>query len=293
MAGVVTQAQVQSYRALLSEVETAALADVFELVQQANRLGVAAGQQLLHELLPHVLDPYAVVSSEVAAAFYEELRAAAGVAQSYAVEALPAGLADRSVHSLVGEAAKRADGGALSFEFLAGGVAKRVTEVASDTIIGNAAADRVMVGYQRVPQAGCCAFCGMLASRGAAYGSAESAGIVVGRGRPVGSHRLAKGIRPRGSRKLGEAFHDHCRCAVVPVFEDTHVEMQARADEYYDAYSEAYSKARDGLEWRPGKKATEDEPGYAGHWARSGKQVTNAQTVAEILSFMRDSLGVK
>ena len=50
---------------------------------------------------------------------------------------------------------------------------------------------RTRTAVARVPEAGACAFCRMLASRGAAYGSAESA----------------------QSTKDGKRFHDNCRCS--------------------------------------------------------------------------------
>ncbi|MFI6215642.1 hypothetical protein ACIBCD_26925 [Nocardia brasiliensis] len=51
-----------------------------------------------------------------------------------------------------------------------------------------------------------CAFCAMLASRGPVYRSDKSALTVVGRAG-----------RPRGSRALGELYHDNCDCEVVLV----------------------------------------------------------------------------
>ena len=50
---------------------------------------------------------------------------------------------------------------------------------------------RTRTAVARVPEAGACAFCRMLASRGAVYGSAESA----------------------QSTKDGKRFHDNCRCS--------------------------------------------------------------------------------
>src|SRR5699024_3287417 len=62
-----------------------------------------------------------------------------------------------------------------------------------DTML-NAARDHgryTRTAVARVPEAGACAFCRMLASRGAVYGSAETA----------------------QSTKDGKRFHDHCRCS--------------------------------------------------------------------------------
>ena len=77
-----------------------------------------------------------------------------------------------------------------------------------DTLFATAdAAPQVVIGYRREAEASACKFCEMLAGRGAVYLAAESASTVVGRNG-----------RARGTRKLGRAFHDHCRCRVVPVW---------------------------------------------------------------------------
>ena len=58
---------------------------------------------------------------------------------------------------------------------------------------------------------------------------------------------MAKGIRPRGSRTIGQEFHDHCKCKAVPVFRENYAEMEADAAKYYDSYAVAYNKVTDGL----------------------------------------------
>ncbi|VEG28037.1 VG15 protein [Actinomyces howellii] len=60
-------------------------------------------------------------------------------------------------------------------------------------------------GWCRVPRPGCCAFCLMLASRGAVYTSRDAA-LTVGGGR-----------RKRGRRASGSRYHDNCGCMVQEV----------------------------------------------------------------------------
>ncbi|MDO4243795.1 MAG: hypothetical protein Q4C85_08590 [Actinomyces sp.] len=60
-------------------------------------------------------------------------------------------------------------------------------------------------GWCRVPRPGCCAFCLMLASRGAVYTSRDAA-LTVGGGR-----------RKRGKRPPGSRYHDNCGCMVQEV----------------------------------------------------------------------------
>ncbi|MBB4935658.1 hypothetical protein F4561_006567 [Lipingzhangella halophila] len=64
-----------------------------------------------------------------------------------------------------------------------------------------------VAGYRRVTGSNPCAFCSMLASRGAVYSKA-SATTVVGRGRGA----------PRGDRQIGESYHDNCDCTPELVY---------------------------------------------------------------------------
>ncbi len=89
---------------------------------------------------------------------------------------------------------------------LAGTTRRLALAGSRDTLFATAdAAPQVVIGYRREAEAGACKFCEMLAGRGAVYLSSESSSQVVGRNG-----------RARGTRKLGRAFHDNCRCRVVP-----------------------------------------------------------------------------
>ena len=91
---------------------------------------------------------------------------------------------------------------------LAGTTRRLALAGSRDTFFATAdASPQVVIGYERQAEAGACKFCLMLEGRGAVYLSSESARAVVG-----------KGGRERGARKLGRAFHDSCRCRVVPVW---------------------------------------------------------------------------
>jgi hypothetical protein len=81
-------------------------------------------------------------------------------------------------------------------------------ETVNDTI----AASDVIVGYRRVTSGSACAFCSMLASRGAAYKSSRSVVLTA----------------------AGTAYHDHCRCTVVPLYEheDEPESVQALRDQW-------------------------------------------------------------
>lgn len=94
-------------------------------------------------------------------------------------------------------------------ERMTGAVQRYVTTAARDTVTENA--EREEVRWVRDAKADACAFCRLLATRGTTGGdlgylSEESAQFVVGR----------RG-RERGSRRIGELYHDFCRCEPIPI----------------------------------------------------------------------------
>jgi len=73
--------------------------------------------------------------------------------------------------------------------------------------------DRHARAWAREARPNCCSFCAMLASRGAAYKSEDTAG------------------REANKRFVGDGefkFHDHCNCQVVPVFGSFEMSAHAR-----------------------------------------------------------------
>lgn len=126
---------------------------------------------------------------------------------------------------------------------LAGATQRYVQQAARDTITDNA--EREGVRWRRHAQPDACAFCRLLSTRDD-YLSEESAVKVVGR----------RG-RPRGTRNLGETYHDFCRCEPVAV--------------------------RAGDSWTP--------PNYASEWEnqyeKAVAEVGNRSDIKRILAVMR------
>ncbi len=84
------------------------------------------------------------------------------------------------------------------------GAARRlVLGGARDTSHLTIAQSPAIVGYRRETRGKPCAFCAMLASRGAVYKSESIAGAATG---------------TRGTRDRGERYHDSCHCQPVPVY---------------------------------------------------------------------------
>ena len=100
--------------------------------------------------------------------------------------------------------------------------------------------------WRRVTDGNPCAFCAMLAGRGPVDLTRESAGRVVGRemGRGSAYHKTTGRVgyggpadRRRGTRDIGERYHDHCGCTVEEIAGDWSptAEEQRFVDLYEDA----------------------------------------------------------
>lgn len=157
---------------------------------------VAAGADAgdaLHDLLPAIVREYGALGGALAAEWYDQQREKVGAkGRFYAVPVVPD---DRGSHSLVGWAlAAAADDAALK-SLILGGVQRRIADHVRGTVTSNAVADRAAAGWQRVTDGNACAFCSMIAARGAVFSEATAdfashddcgcSATVAWRGRPV------------------------------------------------------------------------------------------------------------
>lgn len=229
---VVSAADVDQYQGVIDGLTTVAQANVLTLVTAIDTPNPVEYRDTMLAAFPEVLDPFLVAADDVAAEWYTTVRQDAGLIGTYAAVTAEATTKERFDalvrYALTPVFAGRDDAKALLFSTLAGGTQKLIANQGRATIEANVFRDPVRVGYARIPQSGCCAFCGLLASRGPVYSNAEAAGVVIGRGmdesgtlNPDGSRRRgaqAKGVKARGSRGLGNRYHDFCRCVPTPVF---------------------------------------------------------------------------
>lgn len=267
-------------------------------------LGSIAGADLpvkrdaMMTVVPEIGTRATSAATMLSATFFEELLELQGLPRK-AGPVMPASPGLKPWYAMVGWALADpkkttaiATGGAL-FMVLAGGVTRMMTEAAADTIAGNAAAQGGM-RLQRMPQPGCCAWCGMLSTK-RDYLSEESAERVVGRGAPVGSHILAKGTRPRYSRNLGQTFHDHCRCKLVALREGNSVDMGQQGIDWEDAYGEAAYDIQQDRELRWTEVVEDDGTKKRKYyWIDHEGTVLSPDLVTKrIVAKMRDNLGIR
>lgn len=242
-----TEAVVSAYGRGVNDITTLALRDVNELLAFVSDANPTIVRDSLVQLLPQVIEPYILASGELAATWYEDLRASAVAGTFYATSS--GELNQARVRALVGYAVKPLFGQSSStvLTLMGGGVQRMVSGAGRDTISANIGRDRVRVGFARIPRTGCCSFCAMLASRGAVYASEASAGGVVGRGvdASVTAGRVGgqgRGVRARGNRAIGSNdYHDFCNCVATPVFQGgDNAFVNSTADKYKSLYDEAF-----------------------------------------------------
>ncbi|MFF3324962.1 hypothetical protein [Streptomyces sp. NPDC002889] len=100
--------------------------------------------------------------------------------------------------------------------------------------------DRGAAAYARAAALGGCSFCKLMASRGAVYKNAQTAG------------------REANERFTGDAsvvkFHDNCHCTIIPVFRGQAFELSPHAAEWDRLYRE-YAQGHSGDQLRLFRRA--------------------------------------
>ena len=125
------------------------------------------------EVLPALGDEYGDAAAALAADYFDEARAEAGVAGDFApvIAERPArarweALARWGVDPLYGEAPAWLS----AMELIAGGLQRTITDQHRATVADSAIADPQASGWRRVGVGDTCGFCRMLIDRGAVYG---------------------------------------------------------------------------------------------------------------------------
>lgn len=182
------------------------------------------------EAVAAVIEQYGETSASLAADFYETERDAAEVASAFQAELASAPPREQSEASLrwaskdvwqargqtavLDEAQRRGESVAQ----------KLVADQGRETIRRAVRSDRDAVAFARAAALGACSFCKLMASRGAIYASADTAG------------------REANDRFTGDAsvvkFHNDCHCTIIPVFRGQRFELSPQAAEWDRVYQE-------------------------------------------------------
>jgi hypothetical protein len=227
---VLTDIHVAGYRDTVNNLVVVALRDVKTVLDSFEEtLNPVIFRDSLVLALPEVLEPYCSAASVVAAQWFEQLRDLAKPSSPYMptpgtvnIVGKAERLARYAVAPLFGQSDKSV------FQLASGGVQRLIANTGRQTIHSNMVADPAPVRWARVARPGCCAFCGMLASRGAVYSSRETASWVTTSGVPAG-----------GSKQFTSTFHNHCTCVPVPLHERQQISLPGEMERFNQAYIEA------------------------------------------------------
>lgn len=198
-------AEVANFRRGFDSVDSALHRDVRRLLPAARKLAPADIRNLFLEVGPQLTDRYGALSAPIAAEFFE------------ASTGLPSRLAPLTDHDAVQGSVRALAGGfwtpgrEAAFQQIAASLVRHSLQAGRSTIAESAVRNRIT--YARAPEPGACKWCIMLASRGAVYGSARSAGE-------------------------GNQWHDNCRCVAEPVTADGQVSYDV--DAAYEQYMKDY-----------------------------------------------------
>lgn len=220
----------------------------------------------LAQVLAEIADKYGAAAASLAADWYDEARADAAVTGRFAAVLAAPPDTDR-VTALarwgVGPLFGANPDGAAALSLIVGGLQRIVVDQARDTTFGSVAADPARPRWARHASANACAFCALMASRGAVYATERDASQVTGANlggkdyrkmRRLGTSResILAGVRPAtvaaGGRKgrptkrpLGEKYHDDCHCVAIEVFGE-YTPAPYVTTKFGGAYDEAVAK---------------------------------------------------
>lgn len=219
-----TQAEVEEHRAAVQGVATLAVA---ELVVEWPSLPIDSPTDLaesLTDLLADLYGDFSLMTGALAADFYDTLRGTAGIPEPFVASIAPQIPVERLESSASWAASGAWTDADKALRDSAATLDRMVTERDRETTLLNVEADPSEPRYARVAQPDACAFCALLASRGAVYRSEETAGSVSA---------------SRASRPVGDAYHDWCGCEPVAVWDRSGFELPDYATPWVDAYDAA------------------------------------------------------
>lgn len=228
-----------AYQAAMVDVAAVAIGDLVDGVGDFTSLSADAAAVLLREQVPVLVSTYGAEAAAVSADFYDDVRYAAVGATAAYTATLPPMPGDEVVQDALGWALAPLYVGdpdqEAALRRAAGKLQGLVSGTGRDTIEYNASRDPVGTRYARYASPTACAFCRMLATRGADFRTKESAERVVGEVDDEG--RQTRG--QRGTQPLGEKYHDNCKCIAVPVFPGDRYEAAPHIREWGNQYTAA------------------------------------------------------
>lgn len=243
---------VESYLATVQRMIQWAIRDINNLIARVDMTNPDAARDALQAELPTLISVWGEAAATVAAEYFEELIDAPAVLAAPVDESVVQGMVGWAVGPLYGELVPRLDENgepilgdsgepivdkvppdpAKAARNLQGASQRHILNAGRNTI-RYSAENTPGVGWARVLQGETnCGFCVVLASRGAVYASAETAG--------------AKSISGNDERvKLGDSWHSHCDCQILPIRDERDYPQGYDPDVFYEQYMAARRNADD------------------------------------------------
>lgn len=213
---VATRSEIDSYQTVIDSLSTVAFGQLKTLMIGLDDPNPILYRDRLLAAYPDLVLPFTDAAGQVSAQWYLELRSEAGVKARFDPPSIPAPPQQqleagvRYALSPLFQPQRFIGSDALSL--LAGFTQRMIANAGRETISASTAAETTRTYWQRVPRPGCCAFCGLMASRGAVYRSQDTAE----------SH-----------------YHDFCRCVAAPRFPDAdNGYLDAVEQRFSDQYKE-------------------------------------------------------
>lgn len=173
------------------------LESIWQVLDPSKPLEVRAA---LEEVYPTVINDYGSMAGVIAGDFYSEAREASGVPGTFVpplANDIPAEQAMAAARWGIGALFGAKPSAETALSNILGSAQRLITQVGRDTLLDGASRDKHKPLFARVPKGKTtCAFCLILASRGAVYSSKNDAG------------------------GFGHAYHDRCDCAPTPIWSD-------------------------------------------------------------------------
>jgi hypothetical protein len=222
---VPSQALVDAHRQEVSDVVAVAQADLAEMWPSLPLDDAKAAERASAGVVLEILQTYGLMAAGAGADWYSEARTEAGVRGGYTprltVPVIVGQIAANvgwAVGPLFGEA--KPD---LALARLSGITQRLIANADRQTVLDNVRRDPARVRWYRGASARCCAFCAMLAGRGAVYRSEESGGFDA---------------------------HNNCRCFPAPLFPNEQPDLP----DYYANFREDYENAAEAVVKAGGKR---------------------------------------
>lgn len=222
---------VAEFQGVLGELANRAGVAISRLLPRLARMTLREQLVFITDAYPALLDPFLSASARMTTQWYAEQPTTGGRAATAAgpgARLTPAAFAPEPAQLPTPERLAVSGRWAMlqpqPLQAMRGSATRAIFDASRDTVLDNA--EREGVRYARYASATACGFCRMLASRGGEYRSEAAALTVVAR-------------RRRGTRPLGERYHDNCKCLAVPVRDGVY-----EPPSYVEQWQNDYDRAR-------------------------------------------------